>query len=108
MPFREIILTQRLLTLKIQKLKKIKKELDIREKPYTTKAYMSLLSDQIENNAIYCKGCGEPIDKSFVGKPIIINRNTTSYLRKWYHIKCAGPKNIIYKNLEGEMINVPN
>ena len=107
MTFREIILTQRLLTLKIQKLKKIQNELNIRKKPYTTKAYMDLLTKSIENNAVYCKGCNKPIDKSHIGQPIVFQKNTSSYVRKWFHKSCAEQKSIVYKEL-GEPIIVQN
>ncbi|HVP82594.1 MAG TPA: hypothetical protein VMS35_06100 [Nitrososphaeraceae archaeon] len=107
MPFREVILTKRLFTLKMKKLQKTRRDLYIRSKPEMNKNYLKLLNQSIDNNVIYCKGCGDPIDESCIGQTIIINRNTTSYMRKWYHVDCAVGKSIIYSSLEEQNIPRP-
>ena len=107
MPFREVILTKRLFTLKMRKLQKTRRDLYIRSKPEMNKNYLKLLNQSIDNNVIYCKCCGDPIDESCIGQTIIINRNTTSYMRKWYHVQCSIEKNIIYSSLEEQNIPRP-
>ena len=100
MPYQEILLTKRLFLLKMRKLKKYQRELNIRAKPEINKSDLEIINKSIDNNVIYCKICGEKIDESFIGKTIVINKNCTSYARKWRHVSCCISKNITIENVQ--------
>lgn len=95
MTFREIILTKKLLFLKIYKMRRLYKELTIDARPRRSHIYMDLLKKCIDNNTIYCGVCDQPIDESHVNQTIIINKNQTSFIKKWYHKECSLSKNMI-------------
>lgn len=95
MPFREIILTKKLFVIKMGKLKKYHEEITGRVKPTCTKAHLKILQRSLDNNTVYCGICEQPInEKEMIGKSIVINKNQTSYLKKWFHYDCCIQKNI--------------
>jgi len=107
MAYKQILLTRRLFLLKMKKLQKYHRELNIRAKPEIQKSYLETINKSIENNTVYCKICGEKIDESYIGKMIVINKNCTSYARKWRHVECCKIKNLTIEE-EGDKGNVQN
>jgi len=111
MPYKEILLTKRLFLLKMYKLKKYQDQLNIRQKPEINRAHLDIINKSIENNVIYCKICGEPIDETFIGKTIVLNKNSRSYAMKWRHLECCIAKNMVVERIMMEeelVINVQN